>query len=199
MITSEAMFKFMMKNNLDWIVRFHNHVQNSLSRAQDEFENSDELKQDEKIFWGHAYKNTFSIKIRETTFLLMFGNLEEMLYLLWKKQDKYKIELGRGNGLSKYKPFLKHHLNGDLGTSAEYSFILNASEIRNSLLHTAGRISLMKEPEKIKAIIKSSNGLYIDKLDRIEISAEALSQLQQSTSALLEKIHISIATQEPNT
>jgi hypothetical protein len=96
----------------------------------------------------------------------MFGNLEEMLYLLWKKQPSVTIELARGNGISKYKPFIKHCLKGAFGSSTQYSFISNASEIRNSLLHVAGRISLMREPEKLRKIIECSNVLYINKSDR---------------------------------
>jgi hypothetical protein len=198
MNTDDDMFKFMMTNNLNWVVRFHNHVKNSLKQSKKEFSESDEIKQGDKDFWGHVYKDTFPKQLRTTTFLLMFGNLEEMLYLLWKKQPSNTIELARGNGITKYKPFIKHCLNGALGSSKEYSFISNASEIRNSILHVAGRISLMREPVKLRKIIECSNGLYIDKSDRIEISAEALSELQISISELLEKIHSSVMTVEKN-
>lgn len=79
-----------------------------------------------------------------------------------------------------------------------YLFVLNAQEVRNSLLHIAGRISMMKDPQKLGAIIKSSKGLYSNKSDRVEISAEALLKLQQSINSLLETMHLSIIGKSGN-
>ena len=190
----EDMFKMMMDNNLNCVVRFHNHLNVSLNQVRKEIATWDEIDNSKKSYWAHVYEKEFPKQLRQTTFLLMFGHLEEMLHLLWKKDKKSQIELDNRNGISKYKPFIRHHLGGDLDSSEEYRFIVNAQEVRNSFLHVAGRISMMRDPKRVESIIKSSKGMYSNKSDRIKVSVEASLKLQHSIAALLESIYKSIAS-----
>ncbi|WP_138436730.1 hypothetical protein [Marinobacter shengliensis] len=195
----DEMFKAMMLNNMNWVVNFHNHVKGAMNYLKKEMPSFTHLKENDITYWNHVYENEFPGKLRQTTFLLMFGHLEEMLYLLWKEDKSSEIELAKGNGVSKYKPFIKSCLGNRFGSFTEYTFIVNAQEIRNSLLHIAGRVSMMKNPEKLEKIIKSSKGLYSKKSDRVEISVEAISKLQQSINELLEELHLSIISRNKGT
>jgi hypothetical protein len=188
----DEMFRAMMLNNMNWIASFHNHINVNINQTKNELPQWDEINESDRKYWAHVYENEFPKKLRQTCFLMMFGHLEEMLILLRKEDKIASIELGRGFGFSKYKPHIKYCLGGKFETSTDYLFIANAQEIRNCLLHAAGRISMMKESEKVKRTIDSSKGLFHKKTDRVEISKEALLTLQNSINGLLTKMHDSI-------
>ena len=92
------MFKWMMVTNLSLTAQFHNHVKVILDEKSGEIDSIEELDKGNKTYWKQNYENYFPKKLRETTFLLMFGHLEEMLFLLSKSFNPNNTELGRGMG-----------------------------------------------------------------------------------------------------
>ena len=104
------MFKWMMKNNLYWSAIFHNHIDVILKEKVKEIPEIETLSDKDKVYWKNIYENNFPKLLRNTTFLMMFGHFEEMLYLLWKQYNPSNIELTkRVLELLNLKLLLKQH------------------------------------------------------------------------------------------
>ncbi len=181
MIDEHQMFDMMLRQNISCIVLYHNHVDTALKDFLKEvYENSD-LDKAEKAYWKREYEVNFPEKLRETSFLLMFGHLEEMLFLLWRDKNPGAIQIDRGHGVSKFKSYIKNIL-GSLD-NADYCHIVEAQKVRNSFLHIAGRVSLSNESEKLVKLSNNSKYYFIE-MDRVKITYEGLSALQKSISKL---------------
>ena len=76
MIDENDMFGWMMENNLGWAALFHNHIDAVLKEKAKEIPISEDLEERDKIYWKDIYENNFPEKLRETTYLLMFGHCE---------------------------------------------------------------------------------------------------------------------------
>ena len=110
------MFKWMMKNNLNWSAIFHNHFDVILKEKVKEIPEIETLSDKDKVYWKNIYENNFPKLLRNTTFLMMFGHFEEMLYFLWKQYNPSNIELDKkGFGITKFKTFIKTTLTTDIG------------------------------------------------------------------------------------
>ena len=184
MIDENDMFGWMMENNLGWAALFHNHIDAVLKEKAKEIPISEELDEKDKRYWKDMYENNFPEKLRETTYLLMFGHCEEMLYLLWRDKNSKSIPLDKGHGITKFKSYIKDVLGIELGNCSDYQYLSEAQKVRNSLLHIAGRVSLSKEKEALEAIVKRNPNLYSINLDRIKISYDGLLGLQKAIRGL---------------
>lgn len=183
------MFKFMMANNLDWLAKFHNHVDAILKEKVKEIPDLETLSDKDKIYWKNVYENNFPKQLRNTTFLLIFGHFEEMLFLLWKNYNPSNIELDKkGYGITKFKTYIKTTLKEDLGQNNSYQQISEAQKIRNSLLHIAGRVSLSKDTKILKSIIESNSSLYEIESDRVQLSYDGVLNFQKSVRSITEKL-----------
>jgi len=183
------MFEAMLTQNISCIAMFHNHIDGALKVTLKEIEQSDDINKSDKNFWQSQYTALYPEKLRETSFLLMFGHLEEMLFLLWRDKNPNAILLDSGYGIFKFKSYIKDAL-GDLQINSDYSHIVDAQKIRNSFLHIAGRISLSKDSDALQSILKNSV-FYRAESDRIKVELEGLRALQKAisnlTHALLKK------------
>lgn len=175
------MFEMMLRQNISCIALYHNHVDVALKDFLKEVEENPELSKSDKAYWKREYEVNFPEKLRETSFLLMFGHLEEILYLLWRDKNPLSIQLDRGHGVSKYKSYIKDML-GSLNNS-DYCHIAEAQKVRNSIIHIAGRVSLSSENDKLIKLANNSKYYFIE-MDRIKIKYEGLSALQKSISQL---------------
>jgi len=181
MIDENHMFEMMLRQNISCIALYHNHVDSGLKQFLRELDEDKRLTKADKNYWKREYEVNFPEKLRETSFLLMFGHLEEMLHLLWRDKNPASIALGRGNGLSKFKSYIKSTL-GSLDNS-DYCHIAEAQKVRNSIIHIAGRVSFSKESDNLEKLAQNSSYYSIDK-DRIKVSVEGLAALQRAISQL---------------
>ncbi len=181
MIDKHQMFDIILKQNISCIDRFHNHVDTALKDRIKEIEVNNELEKADKAFWKREYEVNYPEKLRESSFLLMFGHLEEMLYLLFRSNNPNSIPLDRGNGFSKFKSYIKNIL-GNLD-NADYCHIVEAQKIRNSFLHIAGRVSLSRDADKLKKIAKKSK-YYLIENDRVKVKYDGLIALQKAISRI---------------
>jgi hypothetical protein len=186
MIDANQIFEMMLKQNINCITMFHNHLDTALKGRLAEIDQSTELNKGDKNFWKQEYEVNYPEKLRETSFLLMFGHLEEMLFLLWRDKNPNSVPLDRGYGITKFKPYIKDIL-GNLHGNIDYVHIVNAQKIRNSLLHIAGRVSLSKDSKILKKLANKSN-FYSIKMDRVKIEYEGLRALQKATSNLTREL-----------
>jgi hypothetical protein len=116
----------------------------------------------------------------------MYSYLEEWLYHYWKIYIP-DVEIGNSGSIGRFKTIVKR-LGVDL-TSKYWQNLTDTEEIRNCLLHANGRISLLRDPQKVKRIIdKKELELKIDS-DRIIISGKYLYIFNDNIQKLLEIIH----------
>jgi hypothetical protein len=117
---------------------------------------------------------------------MMYSYLEEWLYHYWKIYIP-DVEIGNSGSIGRFKTIVKR-LGVDL-TSKYWQNLTDTEEIRNCLLHANGRISLLRDPQKVKRIIdKKELELKIDS-DRIIISGKYLYIFNDNIQKLLEIIH----------
>lgn len=181
-----AIFKLMLRQNLGCIARFHDYIDDAL-RATLIDEDADSSSVD-KAYLRINLEKHFPEKLRETSFLLMFGHLEEMLYLLWRDKNPRSVQQDGGYGIKKFKSYIKDIL-GELGDNSTYSIIINAQEVRNALLHIAGRVPLSKHKDALKRVAISHPDSYKIENDRIRIELSGLLEFRNAISNLTEEIH----------
>ena len=183
------MFKWMMKNNLNWSAIFHNHFDVILKEKVKEIPEIETLSDKDKVYWKNIYENNFPKLLRNTTFLMMFGHFEEMLYFLWKQYNPSNIELDKkGFGITKFKTFIKTTLTTDIGQHHAYQQISDAQKIRNSLLHIAGRVSLSKDTQALNELIARKPEMYSIHLDRVQLSYDGVLNFQKAVRSITEEL-----------
>jgi hypothetical protein len=183
------MFRSMMENNLNWSAIFHNHIDVILKEKVKEFPELENLSEKDRIYWEDIYKNNFPKQLRKTTFLMMFGHFEEMLFLLWKQYNPSSVELDKkGFGIIKFKTYIKTVLQVDIGQHHSYQQISDAQKVRNSLLHIAGRVSLSKETKALNSIIERNSKFYSIELDRVQLSYDGVLNFQKSVRSITEEL-----------
>jgi len=107
-----------------------------------------------------------------------------LLYHCWKTYAHNIDPVDREGSLGRFKNIARQ-LGVDL-SSRLWQELKNAEEVRNCLLHANGRVSLLKDPQKINTIIeRKKSGLEITK-DRIQISGEYLECFNINISELMD-------------
>lgn len=188
MAQRDELFEWMSTNNLNWLVQFHNHVNALLVRAK-----SDASHQPDKniaIFWEHIYENQFPNSLRTSVFLMIFGHVEEMLLLL---SQTNRIDLA-GKGFDKYRPMIKKAFGSDLAHYAPWNYLQDAIRVRNTILHAAGRPSLMEKPERVSDAISRNKTSFSLSNGRIVVSAIGLRQLAKSSESFINELNQRLST-----
>lgn len=151
-----------------------------------EIDNWEELDKPQRNWWKAEFEKHYPQKMLNTTFLLMFGHLEEMLLLLHKSFNPEKAGFDfKEKGIKKFKLYIKSLL-GDRLTN--YQHILDAQLVRNSLIHCAGRVSLMDNKVKLEKAIRRSPDCYGVDNDRVLVKLEGLVQMQKSIHGLTNEL-----------
>lgn len=178
-----------MENNLNWSAIFHNHIDVILKEKVKEIPEIETLSDENRVYWKNIYENNFPKQLRNTTFLMMFGHFEEMLFLLWKQYNPSNVELDKkGFGITKFKTYIKTTLQVDLGQHQSYQQISEAQKIRNSLLHIAGRVSLAKDAKALNSIIKRNPSFYSIELDRVQLHYDGVLNFQKAVRNITEEL-----------
>lgn len=169
-------------HNLNWLVGFHNYVRGLFKDQLQELERCENKDIDYKLHKNALYDYDRIHNIN--TLLMMYSYLEEWLYHCWKTYASNTDLVDREGSLGRFKNIARQ-LGVDL-SSKLWQELKNTEEVRNCLLHANGRISLLKDPQKINTIIERKNtGLEIAK-DRIRISGEYLECFNKNISELMD-------------
>ena len=180
--------------NIRYIVGFHEYVLEHLKIKEDEFAKKIEnhKEKDKKLvdlkIERNLYSETYKNHLMVNTFLMLYGHLEEWLYLIWRKFGK-DIELNDKRGsISKYKPFFQAVFKMDLSKDIDWRLLKDAEKIRNCLLHANGRIDLVKNKAEMDSILKKyKNKLHV-KTKRICITQELVEIFFGSIQSVIYKV-----------
>ncbi len=152
----KQLHQFTLSHNLDRLTGYHNEIKRLLSNEliSTKKEQSKSKKKEEKLAdIKEYYTKELHPKLINNTFLMMFAYLEEMFCIILKGYAKID-EASSKTGLEKYKESFKRHYDIKLPSFLGWNFLVDASDIRNALLHANGNISYLRKPEKTKNIIK---------------------------------------------
>jgi len=172
-------------HNLNYLIGFHNYVRDMFKSQFQDLEKL-EIKDREKNLNKDILQD-YDRNLHINTFLMMYSYLEEWLYVDWKSYAP-NVELENKKGsIGRFRNIV-NQLGVDL-SSNYWQVLMDAEEIRNCLLHANGRISLLKDPKKVRNIIdKKDLKLTIDK-DRVVISGEYLQMLNENIANLMDIIN----------
>jgi len=180
--------------NIRYIVGFHEYVLEHLKIKEDEFAKKieDHTKRDKKLvdlkIERNLYSETYKNYLMVNTFLMLYSHLEEWLYLIWRKFGKDIKLVGKGGSISKYGPFFQAVFKMDLSKDRDWMLLNDAEKIRNCLLHTNGRIDLVKNKNEIdSALRRYKNQLHI-KTKRLYISQELVEKFFSSIQSVIYKV-----------
>lgn len=172
-------------HNLNYLIRFHNHVRDLFRGQFHDLEKSDIKEKDKKL--NKSILQDYDRNLHINTFLMMYSYLEEWLYVAWKAYAP-KVELQNKKGsIGRFRNIVKQ-LGGDL-SSSYWQVLMDAEEIRNCLLHANGRISLLKDSKKVKDIIARKDSRLNIVKDRVVISGEYLQKLNENIADLMDIIN----------
>ena len=193
-ISQEEFFMFASRNNLSFIVNFHNEVkrnfQNEIAWMNEKLEEDGSLSDQEEIKLKakkDIYIKTFEPYLRINTFLMMVSHLEEWLYHIWKRHTPTTELLKAKGSIGRFKPVLQE-IGVDLSSSRSWMFVKGCQDIRSCLLHANGRVSLNRNPEKIHNFISQHNDKIKIESDRLVLSGEFLNCFQDAVEQLIESV-----------
>lgn len=151
-------FEWVSQNNLGCLSEFYRSAESWFSPQPDQLRDSLDSGN------GPNHSNTNREQclhyLRISVFLMLCAHLEETLCLYCKREV---CSTANGSGLARFKCCVKKLLGGSLETCQEWSFLIEAFEIRNALLHANGRPVLMNENKrnKIQCIVDKHNDLFL--------------------------------------
>ncbi|HEY5775533.1 MAG TPA: hypothetical protein VIS57_05550 [Xanthomonadales bacterium] len=193
-ISHHEAFIWAQKNNLSLIVDFHNEVkrnfQNEIVKIDRKLEAAESLSDQERIKLEarkSAYINTFEPYLRINTFLMMVSHLEEWLYHLWKRHAPTTDLLEAKGSIGRFKPVLKE-IGVDLSRSESWMFVRGCQDIRSCLLHANGRLSLNRNPERIRNFVAQYSDMIRVESDRLVLEERFLTCFQDAVEQLIASV-----------
>jgi hypothetical protein len=168
--------------NLNWLIGFHNYVRGLFKVQIRELKKSENKDIESKLHESALYDYDRILSIN--TLLMMYSYLEEWLYHCWRAYAPNAELVEREGSLGRFKNVVRQ-LGVNL-SSKIWQELKSTEEVRNCLLHANGRVSLLKDPQKIKNITgkKDSNLIIVE--DRIQISGEYLQCFNKNISELMD-------------
>jgi len=184
----EAMRIGSMHHNLNQIVQFHNHVHGFFNTNLAGSQKDEELSPKDKILLKLEYETHLPNNLRQSVFLMMFGHLEEHLYLGWCSHGRIEEEKNdSADGIKKFKKLFSN-LGVELKTDQDYQLIVDAYKVRNAIIHTAGRVDIIKKPEELEGVVSKHNKYFEIKNKRVYLTNEGILNFNRSVAAFTEKV-----------
>jgi len=193
-ISRQKVFTWARQHNLSLIVDFHNEVKrnfrNEIVRINSKLEASDVLS-GEEITQLEArkstYTDTFEPYLRINTFLMMVSYLEEWLFHAWKHHAPATALLEAKGSIGRFKPVLKE-IGVDLSRSGPWMFLKGCQDVRSCLLHANGRVSLNRNPEKIRNFVAQYADIIGIESDRLVLQGMFLQRVREQVEQLIQSV-----------
>jgi hypothetical protein len=177
-----------MQHNLNQIVQFHNHVHGFFNTNLAGSQADENLSKKEKTLLTLEYESHLPNQLRKSVFLMMFGHLEEHLFLSWCDHGRIQEEKNdRADGIKKFKNLFVN-LKVDLLTDQNYQLIVDAYKIRNAIIHTAGRIDFIKKPEELEGAVNKHNKYFEIRNKRVYVTCEGIFHFNRAVAEFTEKV-----------
>jgi len=177
-------------HDLSLIVDFHNEVkrnfENEIAWMNEKLE-GDSLSELEKARFRarkDIYSDTFESYLRINTFLMMVSHLEEWLYHLWKQHAPATGILEAKGSIGRFKPVLQD-IGVDLSRSGPWMFLKGCQDVRSCLLHANGRVSLNRNPQRIRNFVAQYNDIISIVNDRLVLEGMFLKRFQEAVKKLI--------------
>jgi hypothetical protein len=173
-------------HNLNFLIGFHNYVRGLFKDQLQDLEKFDDKDKESKLRKNVLYD--YDRNLHVNTFLMMYSYFEEWLYLDWKAYaPNVTLDTQKKGSIGRFKDIVKQ-LGVDL-SSKYWEVLMDAEEIRNCLLHANGRISLLKDPQKVRRIIDKKGSSLEIVSDRVVISGEYLQMLNENITNIMDTIN----------
>lgn len=177
-----------MHHNLNQIVQFHNHVHGFFNVNLSLSQIDEKLSPSDKKILKLEYEEHLPNQLRKSVFLMIFGHLEEHLFLSWCDHGRNAQEKDeRTDGVKKYKNLFVN-LNIVLLRDSDYQLIVDAYKIRNTLIHAAGRVDIIKKQGEIERIVQKYKTYFTIQNKRVEITNEGILYFNRSVKQFTEKV-----------
>jgi len=190
-VAQDEMFNWARGHNLALIVDFHNEVkrnfQNEIVWMNEKLEKDNTLSGHEIIALQarkRIYIDTFWPYLRINTFLMMVSHLEEWLLHTWKHHAPATRLFESKGSIGRFKPVLKA-IGVDLSRSGPWMFLKGCQDVRSCLLHANGRISLNRNPEKIRNFVAQYGDMIRVESDRLVLEDRFLTCFQDAVEELI--------------
>ena len=175
-------------------MNFHDEVeryfQNQIERMDQKLKDDSSLTEQKTSDLNarrNEYVNKFEPYLRINTFLMMVSHLEEWLYHIWKRWAP-DTELFEAKGsIGRFKPVLRE-IGVDLSRSGSWMFLKGCQDIRSCLLHANGRVSLHRNPQKIRKFVDQYNDSICIESDQLVLKPEFLSCFRGAVEQLVESV-----------
>ena len=181
----------MHEHDLALIVGFHDEVnrnfQKEIALINAKLEAADSLSSQEAIGLEarkNTYTDTFEPYLRINTFLMMVSRLEEWLYQVWKHHSPTTGLLEAKGSIGRFKPVLKE-IGVDLSRSGPWMFLKGCQDVRSCLLHANGRVSLNRNPERIRNFVAQYGDIIGIESDRLVLRGKFLTCVQEAVEELM--------------
>lgn len=177
-------------DNLTLIVDFHNEVkcsfQQEVSRMDYELEDGSLPDHEKAVLRAKrdTYLNTFGPYLRVNTFLMMVSHLEEWLLHTWRHRAPATGLLEAKGSVGRFKPVLKE-IGVDLSRSGSWMFLKGCQDVRSCLLHANGRVSLNRNPDRIRNFVAQYGDMIRIESDRLVLEELFLTRLQEAIGKLM--------------
>lgn len=171
---------------------FHDEVrsnfQKEISRINGKLEDSVSLSEQERVALEtrkDLYISSFEPYLKVNTFLMMVSHLEEWLFHTWKRHAPTTELLQAKGSIGRFKPVLKE-VGFDLSSLKPWMFLKGCQDIRSCLLHANGRVSLNRNPEKVRNFVTQYSDLIEIEADRLVLTGEFLNSFQEAVEQLID-------------
>lgn len=185
-------FSWSMIHNLHLIIKFHNEqhqmMKNQVSTINRKLNSCNDKDERKKLLIANdIYNNTFKELLKRNIFLMLYSQLEEYLYHVWKIYAKEQTVSNSGS-LKRYNKIMRSVLSKDLGQVREWNLLCDYEKVRNCILHANGRMSILRNKNDLEIIINKSNGQLNKKKDRIELAGEYLESFVNTIESLIKLV-----------
>jgi len=178
--SADFLHEWAAAHNLGEIVRFHNAVRACLAEKAAEF-NGDEV--DDRVV--RTTLENYKGELAKATFLMVYAYLEEDLYLLWQRHKK-QVDRGKPKSIRRYEPVLEW-LGFDL-RHGSWQFMLEAMDVRHSLIHANGRLDHARARQRLDDILAKYPGELSAVHSRLQMNAEYVSRFLGQVRALQDEV-----------
>jgi hypothetical protein len=165
-ITAYDLNRFFAHFNLNMHIRYYNEhkrlVSNQIIEITQELGRGDVDPKCKRnlVATKHEYLNSYHQHMIINAFLIMYSHFEECLAVTLRVLVKGH-SVSKKPGLDRFKGEYRERCAINLADGPSWAFLQDCSEIRNTLLHAAGNITLVRDRRILDPVIKR-NAQYVD-------------------------------------